>query len=286
MAIARNGRIRTTVSADLIARRYLDLIGKSLTNSIYGDADLHPNNRGGAFDPALRADGRDWPSAAHTMIGTLRLQNVRSCVEDVLAHGIPGDLVETGVWRGGASIMMRAVLAAFGARDRRVWLADSFCGLPPPDAQTYPDDAGDPLHTFDDLAVPLEVVRANFAAYDLLDDQVVFLPGWFRETLPNAPIERIAVLRLDGDMYESTIVALRALYPKLSPGGFVIIDDYGAIPGCARAVQDYRREIGATETIETIDWTGVFWQKARTTPREGLLKRLRRMLPSRHDARR
>ncbi len=255
-------RKRTAVTHDPNAERYLDLMIKSLTNSIYGDSDLHPANPGGAFEFEKRRDGRDWPSVAHTMIGIDRLKNVRDCAQRAIEANVPGDLIETGVWRGGAAIMMRAVLAAYGIRDRRVWLADSFCGLPPPDAERFPVDAGDPLHTYAELAISQDVVRANFAAYDLLDDQVVFLPGWFRDTLPQAPIERIAVLRLDGDMYESTIVALRALYPKLSPGGYLIVDDHGAIAACARAVADYRAEAGIAEPIERIDWTGIFWRKS------------------------
>ena len=265
--VGRHVRIRarekwTRVRNDANADRYLELMIKSLTNSIYGDPDMHPGNPNPRFEADKRANGIDWPSVAHTMIGTRRLENVRECVERVLDADVPGDLVETGVWRGGAAILMRAVLAARGARDRRVWVADSFRGLPPPDAQTYPLDAGDRLHTYGALAIPLEVVRANFAAYDLLDEQVVFLPGWFRDTLPCAPIERIAVLRLDGDMYESTIVALRALYPKLSPGGFLIVDDYGVLASCANAVNDYRAEADIFDAIERIDWTGVYWRKS------------------------
>ena len=87
-----------------------------------------------------------------------------------------------------------------------------------------------------------------------------FLVGWFSDTLPEAPFERLAILRLDGDMYQSTIEALRPLYPKLSKGGYVIIDDY-ALPGSQAAVQDYRREHGISEEIVDIDGTGVYWQK-------------------------
>src|SRR4029077_10071518 len=113
-----------------------------------------------------------------------------------------------------------------------VWVADSFTGLPPPDAARYPHDRGDRLHEFPQLAVTLERVRENFRRYGLLDDQVRLLPGWFRDTLPAAPIERLAVLRLDGDLYESTIRALESLYYRLSVGGYIIVDDYGNVAGC------------------------------------------------------
>ena len=135
-----------------------------------------------------------------------------------LTDGVPGDLIETGVWRGGATILMRAILKARGVTDRVVWVADSFAGLPAPNAARYPLDAGINLHRFPQLAVTLERVQDNFRRYGLLDDQVRFLKGWFRDTLPAAPIERLAVLRLDGDLYESTIQALESLYDKLSAG--------------------------------------------------------------------
>ena len=106
-------------------------------------------------------------------------------------------------------------------------------------------------------------VRANFERYHLLDDQVRFLEGWFSDTLPAAPIDQLGVVRLDGDMYGSTWDAITVLYPKLSPSGFLIIDDYGAVPGCAKAIEDYRTEHAITEPIEHIDWTGAFWRKLR-----------------------
>lgn len=209
----------------------------------------------------LREDGRDWPRLAHTMIGRKRMENLRFCVEDVLAKGVPGDFIETGVWRGGACIFMRGILAAHGVTDRRVWVADSFEGLPKPDAAKYSADTHDRHHKFSELAISLDTVRSNFAQYGLLDDNVQFLKGWFKDTLPSAPIEKLAVARLDGDMYESTMDALVSLYPKLSPGGYLIVDDYGAIPGCKQAVTDYRAQHGIVETVKSIDWTGAFWQK-------------------------
>ncbi|PZR59042.1 MAG: macrocin O-methyltransferase [Candidatus Meridianibacter frigidus] len=212
-------------------------------------------------DYGARYEGRDWPASAETMIGMKRLDNLQYCIGQVLRDGISGDLVETGVWRGGATIFMRGVLAAYGITDRKVFVADSFRGLPPPDVSKAPADKGDIHWTFGDLAIPLEEVKRNFKRYGLLDDQVVFLPGWFSETLPTAPIKQLAVMRLDGDMYESTMDALVALYDKLSPGGFAIIDDYGAIPACRTATEDFRTARGITEPLQQIDWTGVFWRK-------------------------
>ena len=213
------------------------------------------------FDHEAREVGRDWPADAETMIGMKRLANVRACVESVIADGVPGDLIETGAWRGGSTIYMRAILKAHGDTGRTVWVADSFQGLPEYDGR-YEADAGDQHHTRDELAISVESVEDNFRRYDLLDDQVKFLVGWFNETLPTAPIERLAVLRLDGDMYSSTMDALDALYDKVSPGGSVIVDDYGAVPACAQAIHDFRDARGITDPIEEIDWAGVFWRKS------------------------
>jgi hypothetical protein len=215
----------------------------------------------GEFRAELRENGHDWPVDAESMAGLKRMANIRHCVETVLADGIPGDLIETGVWRGGSCIYMRAVLGAHGDSDRTVWVADSFEGLPEPDPE-FPEDAADVHHTFGELAISVDEVKDNFRRYGLLDDQVQFLVGWFADTLPLAPIEQLAVLRLDGDMYSSTIDALNALYDKVSPGGFVIVDDYGAVPACAKAVHDFRDEHGITDPIEVIDWTGAFWRKS------------------------
>ncbi len=211
-------------------------------------------------DPEARAAGQYRHPDCDTMLGLKRLDNIERCVVDVLERNVPGDLIETGVWRGGAVIFMRAILAAYGVSDRTVWVADSFRGLPPPDPEKHPADLGDVHHTRAQLAIPVEQVKRNFERYGLLDDQVRFLVGWFSDTLPAAPIDRLAVVRLDGDMYASTIDALRPLYPRLSPGGYLIVDDF-ALTGCRAAVEDYRREHGIPERIIEIDQSAVYWQK-------------------------
>ncbi len=221
--------------------------------------------RQAASDPkADREEGRDWPMLAHTMIGSKRMNNLQACVESVLKNDVPGDLIEAGVWRGGASIFMRGILRAYGVKDRRVWVADSFEGSPPPNPDKYPSDTGDPHHGFKLLAISLEEVKSNFSKYGLLDEQVRFLKGWFKDTLPTAPFKELAVARLDGDMYESTMDGLKHLYPHLSRGGYLIVDDYGAVPACRQAVEDYRRDQGIAEAIQSIDGLGVFWQRSHS----------------------
>lgn len=239
-----------------LRRRAATLVGTAVSKAGFELVRKRP------YDPQIREIGGDWPARAESMIGLKRMENIRCCVETVLQDGIPGDLVETGVWRGGATIFMRGILKAHGITDRRVWVADSFEGLPEPDPYRYPDDAGDRHFVHDELGVGVEQVKHNFRRYGLLDDQVMFLAGWFKDTLPTAPIDRIAVLRLDGDMYESTIQAIEALYPKLSTGGFCVVDDYGDIAGCRQAIHDYRQSQGITEQIVDIDGRGVFWRRS------------------------
>jgi O-methyltransferase len=240
------------------ARRPMVLVERAL-----GRAGVTIARAPGGVDPEVRREGRDWPPTADTMIGLVRLRSLRDCVETVVRDGVPGDLIETGVWRGGASIMMRAVLAAYGVTDRTVHVADSFQGLPKPDVEQHPLDEGDRLWSEEVLAIPVAEVQRRFAHYGLLDDKVRFVEGWFNETLPKLDVDTFAILRLDGDMYGSTMDALTALYPKLAPGGFCIIDDYGAITACKAAVHDYRDANGIDEEIVQIDWTGALWRRRR-----------------------
>ena len=187
------------------------------------------------------------------MIGQKRLDNMRYCVERVIAESIPGDMIETGVWRGGCAIFMQGILAAHGVHDRSVWLADSFAGLPVPDTNRYPLDSFSSLHTQAELAVSRREVEANFRRYSLLDDQVHFLEGWFEDTLPTLRDRTWSIIRLDGDLYQSTIEALENLYPGLSPGGYCVIDDYGTYPACRQAVEDYRDKHDISEPITNVD---------------------------------
>jgi O-methyltransferase len=204
---------------------------------------------------------RNYTELAHTMIGRKRLDNVQYCIEEVIKSRIPGDFIETGIWRGGTTIFMRGVLAAYGITDRRVWAADSFQGVPPP---THPEDAGYDISAkfLPVLSVGVEQVRELFQRYGLLDDQTVFLEGWFKDTLAKAPIETLALLRLDGDLYESTMDALNPLYAKVASGGFIIIDDYFGVPQCERAVSDFRATHGIADAIHKIDEIGVYWRKS------------------------
>lgn len=248
------------------AELYLDLLKRSLTATLFADEPDHDQESQAQFlhgfiEHYIRG-------TALTMLPMVRLNQLQSCVVDVVRRGVPGDVIETGVWRGGATIFMRGIFKALGVGDRRVWVADSFEGLPVPDAEKFPLEAKAHAGPFltkacNHLAVGIEEVRRNFAAYGLLDDQVRFLKGWFRDTLPGAPIERLAVMRLDGDLYESTYDALVNLYDRLSPGGYVIIDDYGedSWTYCRRAVDEFRSQRNIHDPLIQVDSRCHFWQR-------------------------
>lgn len=262
---------------------YLELLRASLTHTLYAGADAlgypprGPIRRGilkmlrkrGIVPVRVlpeqerrQAEGRNWPLFAQTMVGLERLDNLRSAIETVLTEEVPGDLIEAGVWRGGAAIYMRGVLKAHGVSDRTVWAADSFRGLPKPNAERYPEDVDGRWHTADELAIPVEEVRENFRRYGLLDQQVRFLEGWFGDTLPTVRDRTWALVRLDGDMYESTMDGLENLYPGLAPGGFLIVDDYYSIDECRQAVTDFRVAHGIDDPIQEIDWNAACWRRS------------------------
>jgi hypothetical protein len=242
--------------------RYFELLKACLTRMLFMNDEPGRDLYELAKQRDERLIGKDWPEDGETMIGMLRLDCIQECVETVLREQVAGDFLEAGVWRGGATIFMKGILEAYGVRDRLVWVADSFRGLPVPDEVNFPQDVPIDQSIFEELAVSLQQVKANFARYDLLDDRVRFLEGWFKDTLPTAPVDALAVLRLDGDYYESTIQILESLYHKVSPGGFVIVDDYGCIEACRQAVTDFRTANGIDDPIVKVDWTGVYWRRS------------------------
>jgi O-methyltransferase/8-demethyl-8-(2,3-dimethoxy-alpha-L-rhamnosyl)tetracenomycin-C 4'-O-methyltransferase len=243
---------------------YLDLLIKVIANTIYEDPAVNPwvdSTVVAPFHSQLRCEGKDWPSAAHTMVGVQRLENLRMLAQKALDEGIPGDFIEAGIWRGGCCILMRGILAANEIANRKVYAVDSFEGLPPPDPQKYPADEGWDFHRHKHLAVTLQEVKNNFTRYGLLDEQVIFVKGLFQDTLPALNAGPFCLMRLDGDYYESTYLALEALYPKLSPGGFVILDDVNYLPPCKQAVMDYRARMGITAPMHQVDWSASWWRK-------------------------
>lgn len=203
----------------------------------------------------------DWTFGSHagnttalTMIGPKLLAEFGALIELAVKHDTPGHVVETGVWRGGACIWAAATLEALGS-DKLVYVCDSFEGLPP---SSHPKETidffGAPI-----LAVSLEEVEDNFKRFGL-EHRAVFVKGWFKDTMPTLDIP-VAVLRLDGDLYESTSDVLKYMYDRVSPGGYVIVDDF-ALPSCRTAVLEFRSRRHLRGSLKVR--LGAWWQKTET----------------------
>lgn len=267
--------------------RYLSLLKRALVNRLYPEMELQiahlERGADGLSGVELQRFQRDIAERepdrfaelmagklngtgplryAHTMIGHLRLSNIERCAEQVIAERVPGDFLEAGVCKGGAAIFMRALQVAHGADDRKTFVVDSFEGLPPSD---LPRDAAYGLHLeearFPWLACSEETVREHFSRYDLLDSNVEFVKGWLAQSLPNSAIGELALLRIDVDLYSSTLECLDLLYDKVVDGGFVIVDDYGFLQCCRDAVDEFRSRRGVSEPVRWIDRSGIFWRK-------------------------
>jgi hypothetical protein len=276
---------------DALRQRYITLLKAALRNSLY--ANMKPPTtadkarmwlfkqqlmfkfRSARSLDALKLSPTDiyWTvqgnlMPAHTLGSQENVDNVHFCVESVLKDEVPGDLLEAGVYRGGQSILMKGILDAYDVTDRKVFLADSFEGLPEPDADASLDDtiAHELLKKVGLFAAGEDVVRDNFQRYGLWDERVVFIKGWFNESLPTAPVDRLAVLRLDADYYHSTMDALTYLYPKLSVGGWLILDDYGHPLGCRQAVSEFREQHGIDDPIQMADAHVGYWQRSEAGP--------------------
>lgn len=269
-----------------IQKRYLKLVKKAVLGELFiqevaliflmrkvalGKVQFDPNllfTYASEFDQHIRevklilSDGGVGASMlpSFTMIGSKRLDNVENCLLDVIKNNVQGDFLEAGVWRGGCSLFAKAFLITTGQHHRKIWLADSFDGLPIP---TNKHDLGVNLSKSErpHYAIPIERVKELFSRFEMLDDNVHFVQGWFRDTLHRIVIEKIAVLRLDGDLFESTMDTLTALYEKVAIGGFIIVDDYFAFDGCKLAVDEFRSVNGISDRIVNIDGSGVFWKK-------------------------
>ena len=255
---------------------YLDTLRDTLTGKTYNDTHALPYyplrrflnfvlpslsiSRKKAPDSPLLSDRQGWWLTAKTMTGTIRMDNFRFAIEKTVGQGVEGDVVECGVWRGGACVFAAGVLKAFGW-NRDVWVCDSFAGLPEPKMAEEGGARWCKLNDF--LAVPKDEVMENFRRFHLLGDNIHFVEGFFEDTMPKMPVKKIAVLRCDGDMFQSTMDILVNLYPKVSKGGIVIIDDWG-VPECKAAVKAYFAKIGENPAVVEFGKTNdaAYWFKA------------------------
>lgn len=200
-----------------------------------------------------------WDLARGSLPLTLLTKGQLDLIDDLLTgikdRAIPGDCIEAGVWRGGAVIAMRAMLDELGLADRQLIAADSFTGIPPSTRFRH-----DPVDLWPDRWIAsLDEVRANIAAAEMDDGRIELLEGLFVDTLPGLAARQFAFIRLDSDSHDSVTDSLEALYPLLSPGGVIVIDDWHLI-GCRLAVDSYRAANGITAPITVTAGNG-FWVK-------------------------
>jgi len=217
-----------------LAQEYLDSLREKHANEPSGNDMVDTILASGP--EFLLASWEKLAPTALSMCGEKTITHLREAMTTIQREQIPGDFLEAGVWRGGLPIIMRAFLEATDDRERKVYLADSFQGLPEDVADPNDQAANLLLQPLGSLAVDRQQVEAAFDFFGLNDKQVEILEGWFSDTLGSRPDETLALIRLDGDYYESTRDAITALYGKLSVGGYVIIDDYNLPLGCKRAV--------------------------------------------------
>jgi O-methyltransferase len=234
---------------DSLRERYLNLVIQCINGTIYSDNQADPK-----INQIIREKCR------YTLLSLEPLHTLKRCMEAVEREQIPGDFVEAGIWKGGAVILMRAFLNAYQNTTRFVWGADSFAGFP---ASNHSDAKVLNNQIYPWVVVEKEEVEKNFSRFELLDEQVRLVKGFFKDSLPKMPIQEIAVLRVDGDMYDSTMDILENLYPKLSIGGYVIIDDFGAFHGCDEAVTEYRKKNNITEPFYKQGFYGIYWKKEK-----------------------
>jgi hypothetical protein len=179
-------------------------------------------------------------------------------VEYILAHDIPGAFVECGVWKGGSMMAVALALTRAGRRDRGLFLFDTYQGMPEPVAQ---DGEGVRTEWEKNVAAthngwnyaPLDEVRANLNTTGYPPEHLHYVVGKVEKTVPASAPETVALLRLDTDFYESTRHELEHLFPRLSRGGVLIVDDYGAFQGARLAVDEYLREKGICLLLNRID---------------------------------
>lgn len=231
-----------------LTNHYLELLKRALNNYLYLGGNI-PFEQFEISD--FRSPGWTIPESSqpHSLLATVKLNALQLLMYDVICNDIQGDFIEAGIYKGGTAIFMRAFLKVNNITDRIVWAADSFEGIPLTKKYKHIDD---PVEKWTDRwAADYEEVRNNFIRYDLLDEQVKFIKGYFSDSLPNAEYDRLSIARLDADSYESTMDALECIYPRISYGGYLIIDDWH-LPSCRQAVVDYREAKRILEPVEFI----------------------------------
>ena len=241
-----NMRLLKTVTR-LLSRRGYELSGSKVMPPDYDEATV-----------ALFAKIQPYTLTSHE-----RMFALRQAVIYVVEAGIPGALVECGVWRGGSMLAIASTLVELGATDRDLYLFDTFETMPPPGpndvdvwgqhASEYYDAAmASPVYSY----IPEEQIKSILVGAGYPAERLHFVKGMVEETIPAGAPEQIALCRLDTDWYESTAHEMRHLYPRIAPGGVLLIDDYGHFMGSKQAVDEYMEEQGLHLLLNRIDFTG------------------------------
>lgn len=244
--------------SDTTRDAYLDLLKRSVTNYPYlgGDTPFERFRCVVHYDLPRAQWKIDPLSRPITLLTKGQLDLVEQCILSVEQRGVPGDFIEAGIWRGGVIILMRAMMKVHGIDTRRVFAADSFAGIP-----KNTRAKNDPVDAWRDRWVAsLEEVKGNIDRFGLLDDRIEFVEGFFADTLTQFTDHKFALMRLDSDSYDSVEESLVYLYPRLSSGGMIIIDDWHLV-GCKAAVENYRARHGISEDLKVFDGNA-YWQKA------------------------
>lgn len=204
--------------------------------------------------------------APYTMTSAERMYALYQGVRHVTARGIDGDMVECGVWRGGSAMLVALTLAALGETSRRIVLFDTFAGMTRPgEVDRRAKDGSETITKWEHFQhadhnewafAPLDEVKANMASTGYPDDKFVYVQGEVEATLPDHAPERVALLRLDTDWYQSTYHEMNHLFPRLAPGGVLVLDDYGSFEGARKAVDQFVEETGTALFLHRIDSTG------------------------------
>jgi len=238
-----------------LEEKYLHLVEMAVTGSLTDEAGSCNGGAGGCalsnlapYDKSKREAGSDWPPFGHTMVGHVRLHNVRFALQDVIDNNVPGDFAELGVWRGGTCIYAKALLDVLGQASRHVHVFDAFERIP-----LYHDRGSFLMNSEAD-------VKHNFDKYQVLDDHVHFYKGMFKETVPSFQ-GQLAVLRIDSSFYDSYQDALYYLYPKVPVGGIVIFDDVFHVKAVLQCWQDFKHDQGLPEELTKIDHQSAWFRK-------------------------
>jgi len=265
--------VGNTTTAVVRAREaYIEVVKSYVSANIFGSAEMSVVPALGTnyftavpLDVKSRVGGKDWTYLGLTMTGHARVKNVQDLLVDIIKKNISGGYMETGVWRGGSSIFARAVMRAYGEGNRKLFVCDSFAGLPPGERQLDSRDKGWDKTSY--LEVGVDTVVDNFRRLSLLDHNVIFAQGFFNLSMPRLRyhVDQLAILRMDGDMYESTVDVLYHMYDKLELNGYVIVDDWIQNHGedfpSKTAVEDFWAVHGLKPNIFEIDGCSVYWKK-------------------------